>query len=296
MGKGIAGQTGFDPADWSVVGYYYIGDSDEAHKVYKDEMTELAEILGDDADIYMTVSQCQSCGTHYNHGAVIKNKDGGLISVGGICATEYFGLPNITALKIGQAAKLKQAAAWAAEAAAKKAKTLEDNPGLAEALETDHYIVNDIGEKLTKWGNLSPAQIALVFKIAKEVADAKAAGPKVEKPKVPVVTGAGLVLTGTVLGTKWQESYYGYGDTLKMLVEVEADGGVYKVFGTVPKALGGDPKGEKVTFIANVEVSKDDESFGFFSAQAGQLPGRRPPGDLRLPRVDSNNTLMYYLG
>lgn len=90
----------------------------------------------------------------------------------------------------------------------------------------------------------------------------------------PVVEGNG-VITGTVLSTKNVESYYG--TTTKMLV---LDDRNFKVWGTLPSALEGSytwneargdydevvaaSKGDRVSFVANVEASDDDKSFGFF--------------------------------
>ena len=72
----------------------------------------------------------------------------------------------------------------------------------------------------------------------------------------PVPEGR-IEVEGTVLVVKWQDS--DYGGSYKMLVE----GTGWKVWGTVPSTLdlhGGD----RVTFTATVEASKDDPAFGFF--------------------------------
>jgi len=86
---------------------------------------------------------------------------------------------------------------------------------------------------------------------------------------------AGLhTMEGVVLATKWKESQFG--STLKMLVEVEAEDGIVKVWGTVPSALQGDwddagtwaegmDKGDTIRFTAEVVPSDDDRAFGFFS-------------------------------
>ena len=70
-------------------------------------------------------------------------------------------------------------------------------------------------------------------------------------------------IIGTVVGTKEVEGF-GYGEWVtKMIVESEMG---WKVYGTMPASLHGEEpiKGCKVSFNATVEVSKDDEKFGFF--------------------------------
>ena len=62
-----------------------------------------------------------------------------------------------------------------------------------------------------------------------------------------------------MLTTKWQDSHFGI--TLKMLVR---DDRGFKVWGTVPSSLPNTESGDRVTFIAAVEASDDDETFGFF--------------------------------
>ena len=67
-------------------------------------------------------------------------------------------------------------------------------------------------------------------------------------------------ITGRVLTAKWVENQYG--GSLKMLVK---DDRGFKVWGSCPSALEGDPDGLRVTFTARLERSTDDPKFGFFS-------------------------------
>jgi len=73
----------------------------------------------------------------------------------------------------------------------------------------------------------------------------------------PVPTGR-VAITGTVLGTKAQDTQFG--TVYKMLVQ---DDKGFKVWGSIPNSLP-NPKGRTVTFMAAVEPSKDDPKFGFF--------------------------------
>jgi len=73
----------------------------------------------------------------------------------------------------------------------------------------------------------------------------------------PCPTGR-VEITGEILATKLQESYYG--DTWKMLVK---DDRGFKVWGSIPSSLHAS-RGARVTFMAAVEPSRDDDKFGFY--------------------------------
>jgi hypothetical protein len=73
----------------------------------------------------------------------------------------------------------------------------------------------------------------------------------------PCPTGR-VAITGDVLATKLQEGFYG--DTWKMLVK---DDRGFKVWGSIPSSLDV-IRGDRVSFMAAVEPSEDDEKFGFF--------------------------------
>lgn len=124
-----------------------------------------------------------------------------------------------------------------------------------------HGIANDIGWKLRHYGSISRGQIDLLFKVQAEfVADLEAAA---NAPVVPPLVEGRREITGIVVSTKAKDSQYG--TQYKMLVE-EDDGN--RVFGTIPRSIDGevwDTRREfRVSFTAEVTVSKDDENFGFF--------------------------------
>ncbi|KPJ92596.1 MAG: hypothetical protein AMS18_07125 [Gemmatimonas sp. SG8_17] len=73
-------------------------------------------------------------------------------------------------------------------------------------------------------------------------------------------------LEGEVLSVKMK--YTAFGDTLKMLVRVTTDEGIFKVWGTVPTNLVADiERNHVVRFTATLKRS-DDRGFGFFSRPA----------------------------
>jgi len=68
-----------------------------------------------------------------------------------------------------------------------------------------------------------------------------------------------VVITGTVLAFKVQESIYG--DVLKMLVQ---DDRGFRVWGSVPSSLDDAERESRITFTATVTASDKDAKFGFF--------------------------------
>lgn len=134
---------------------------------------------------------------------------------------------------------------------------LAEIPGLREALALDHPILRDLAGSLRSWGGLTGRQVDLALKLAADLAQ-----PKAEVP----VSDKRLVIEGVVKSTKTSENW-GFGSTLKMLVEVETEAGSFRLFGTVPDSLldGRLLIGARVQFSAKVERSRDDSSFGFFS-------------------------------
>jgi hypothetical protein len=146
-----------------------------------------------------------------------------------------------------------------------------------DALDNDEQFVYQLSGKLDKYGSLTEGQIAAIErgldKQAKREADAEAL-----KSVAPLAEGKREIV-GEVVSTKWVESDYSAYGTHKMLVKLD-DG--TKVWGSVPRSLDDltisshDDEGniveaqietlvgQRVSFSAQVERSRDDEHFGFF--------------------------------
>lgn len=258
------GPSQLDPADWSTVGVFYLGDSEEIMRDYDYAWTEICENFGDDSfsfeDLFEQVTfhdngGCASCGTHFLHGAIVTNGTD-TIAIGGTCL-ESFGLSSKTAL-------IRKRSAQRGETARQRiaAEEFIQAHGLAEVLKFDHYITQDIERKLYRYGSISPKQIDLLHKLPKDAAEQ--AERLAEQAKLlaqtPQLAEGRYEISGEIKSVKFQESYYG--DTLKMLVEFD---GANRVWGTVPKSIWDEAeKGLSVTFTATVERSKDDDHFGFF--------------------------------
>jgi len=87
---------------------------------------------------------------------------------------------------------------------------------------------------------------------------ARASREAVKPPKAPVPTGR-VEVTGTVISTRQEWSQYG--TQCKALVE---DDRGFRLWGNLPSAIYHAEKGDRVTFVAALTASRDDEFFGFW--------------------------------
>lgn len=123
----------------------------------------------------------------------------------------------------------------------------------------EEVTISDIVGKLVRYGSVSDRALSfaesLLGKIGKR-AEINAARAAEVEAAAPCPTGR-IVVTGTVLSTKLQDSQFG--SVLKMLVK---DDSGFKVWCTVP-GYNNPEKGARITFTVSVEPSKDDPKFGF---------------------------------
>lgn len=260
--------SAINPIDYAFLGCFYQGSSEDMMVAYHSDHEELEARAGEnwhertapDGNFAQKFS-CDHCGAHFNHGAVFEHEPTGeLIAIGHICAHTVM-LPGTTQMDRKRVLAERAAQALKTERLNREYREglLAETPGLAEALETDHYIVQDIARRFHGSNpTLSEKQVALVFKLQREAAERAVERAEQEAKATPVVEGKGVVVTGKVLTTKWQQGYYD--SVLKMLV---LDDRGFKVWGTVPSALEVERQ-DRVSFTANIEVSDDDETFGFF--------------------------------
>lgn len=261
--------SAINPVEYAYIGEFYQGASEDVDYAYRAEHAHLNEVFGgrDFLSVtvpggnYATKATCDHCGATFSYGSFYRHEPTGeIIAVGHICAANTM-LPGVD-----QAARHRKAVERAVEAAktarinaAYRAELLAEHPGLEEALNAEHYIVQDIASRFHgPRPELSGKQVALVFKIAREVAEREAAEAARLANAEPVVTGKGVQIEGEVVGLKLHENEWGV--TWKMVV---ADDRGFKVWGTVPSAISPE-RGDRVRFVANVEAAEDDEFFGFF--------------------------------
>lgn len=107
----------------------------------------------------------------------------------------------------------------------------------------------NIINKVNTWGNLTEKQIELLCSLYYDA----------HKIKTPCPKGK-VTIEGTIVSLKWQD--YMLKPTQKMLVETKEG---FRVFGTVPGNLEKLVKGDRVRFVATVNSSHQDETFGFYT-------------------------------
>lgn len=128
----------------------------------------------------------------------------------------------------------------------------------------------DLRSKLIQYGYLTERQTAAVEKIMARQAEFDAKRKESEPDAKPIpeqLHGERAEIRGEVLSVKWKDDAR-FGGSYKMLVRDERG---FKVWGTTPKGIAPEVdldldelKGAKVSFVATIEPSKDDPTFGFF--------------------------------
>lgn len=237
------------------------------------------------ADNFRNLGTCCICGTHFRYGEVwVHEPSDTRICVGHVCASRYGLMASNPEYDRMHARHIRQVERSKARMKVRsEIKTfMADKHDLFTHLKADHYLLRDLRAKLIRWGNLSEKQVALAAKIAGELE--QRAAVEAEKNYVPVPeTDKRIQVEGTLLGIKWVMGFDGH-EVAKMIVEVQADGGVYKLFGTCPESIqlvlidmreqvGGGDAGirevanqlhPRVRFTCRIERSFRDEHFGFF--------------------------------
>lgn len=204
------------------------------------------------------MNQCHHCGARMRYTAVLKHvPTGDYIAVGETCLDNRFELATADFHRIRKAAELDRAAQRIVKACN---EFVAAHPEIAFLLNPlpDYapHFVHDVKRKFRQYGDISLRQMEAVVRVMAEI-EAKQAAPVVVEETAPVVEGR-IVVTGTVLSTKWQDN--DFGGSLKMLVK---DARNFKVWGTVPSSVEV-RKGDTITFTATVTKSDNDEAFGFF--------------------------------
>lgn len=253
-------------ADYSLyrfVAVFYIGTDDESRFAYRSANDHYRQILDraiKEGKLFHGPSGgCDHCGAHYAHGVMLQHIDSGeYIRVGHTCGDNFAGYANAKAARVDidrRIARIKRDNAYKAQSKADREAIYFCNPGLEECLSLDHEILSDIKDRLQTWGKISDKQIALVFKLARDIWT-----PTQEHDRVPAVTGKSVEISGEVLAVKDVEGYYGL--QVKMLVR---DDRGFTTWGSVPKAIVSKvERGNRVTFTANVDAARDDETHSYF--------------------------------
>lgn len=211
-------------------------------------------------------NRCDVCGANFRFGDVFEHGPTGVcIVVGWECGDKIATLDrSVFDRELGAVREATLAEARKAAKATARAEFLAAHEGLAEALQGDHYILRDIAARFELRGELSEAQVELVFKIARELRE-RAAEVKVP---VAIANGERATVRGRVVSVKWVDGFRG-DRVAKATVKVDAAGGVFLLYGTLPRGIANAQRGDVVEFAATIEHGDRDPSFGFFSRPTG---------------------------
>lgn len=289
-----------DPGAYDYCGAFYQGPSHWMTEAYTDERPDdlLADLLGVPSGSVSVMSYivngnwrrkgtCDHCGAHFHHGVFFRHRHTGeVIAVGHQCADETMSLPSRAALLRKRATKAHAEGKKAEKIRESAAEWTAANPAVhAHLLEFAHdgddgwrgnSFYADLLRKLELYGGLSEKQTEAVERNIERDRTFRERRAQEKANALPVPEGRQAIV-GKVLSLKERESMYG--TVLKMLVQHDSG---WKVWGTCPAALA-DPVslslsdeyggwvwrptvevGDTVAFTGTVEVSKDDQSFGFF--------------------------------
>jgi hypothetical protein len=218
------------------------------------------------------LGKCSVCGANFSHGDVWKHEPTGeYIHLGYDCAAKYDMMADRSAHELAYG-RVKAAAAVAIKKQANEDKRqafLNAHPGLEKAFTYSHRIIVDIKERFTRDCEISEKQVALVLKIANDIEN-----PRAEETKVEAPTGK-KTFRGVVVSTKVQEG--AYGNSIKCVVKVQAEGGVWLAWGTVPANILNDNNGHKAAVKGSlVEITATlkpgrEKGFAVMGRPAGKI-------------------------
>jgi hypothetical protein len=215
--------------------------------------------------------KCTVCGAHYVHGDAWRHlPTGEIIFLGHDCADKYHLLADRSEAELA-ALRAKEGAARAASAERTRlalvdfyaahpglevALALTPPPGLTDRELGKYFILSELRDKLRQYRDLSDKQIALAFRLAKEITS-----PAPAEVMVPAPTGK-TTFRGTVISTKVVDG--AWGSQCKMTVKVTTPSGVWLAWGTEPAALFGQAqkhgnrlKGAEVEITATLKPGRE---------------------------------------
>jgi hypothetical protein len=158
------------------------------------------------------------------------------------------------------AAAERRAAKKQAERDAQWAANVTAFPVLEQATEhMGNSFLADIVDKAHRY-DITQAQADAITTTIARVAE-RAAQQAADTANACDVPEGRMAVDGEVVSTRWDDTPYG--SAKKWLVKVTTDAGVYKLWGTVPRAILDVKAGDRVRFTGTLERSHDDRAFGF---------------------------------
>lgn len=219
---------------------------------------------------HQEIARCGHCGTHIRYAALLLHTESHeAIWVGETCLDNRFELTKDEFQALRKAASLHRERTRKAD---RIAALVDAHPLLADLTyyqvtgQSGSSFVSDIADKLLRYGELSERQVAAVERALRreiEQRDRRAAErAQQEATATPAPTGRTRV-TGEIVSIRTQDGYWG--TEIKVLVR---DDRGFKVWTTLPAAIGDSDKGERVSFTATLKVPGDDQFFAIGSRPA----------------------------
>lgn len=271
------------PADYVQALDYILPGSEPFDQWNMQAARELCESVGwgKEGRMFGHMGKCGVCGANFRHGTIYRHEPTQhLVHMGHDCADKYEILADHDDWDAANEALTKQRAAVIQGKlnAERRAAQLNENPGLLEAFACDHYIVRDIKRKF-EGSNfpISAAQIALVFKLAREQETAAAKKAERDAETKAQAPEGRQTIRGVLVSKKSVEGPYG--SSVKGTIKVTTDQGVWLAWGTLPAGLwdnGNRPEvGDEIELTGTLVRGKEAH-FAFF---------KRPTGPKYLGRV-----------
>lgn len=221
-----------------------------------------------ETSIWDESGQCDHCGARLRYVVVMRHlPTDSYMAIGETCHVERFGHDSKVAKDVDRLRKRAAAERALAKVRKEVDAWLAADPANLEAVEyaeanqDGNYFYADLLRKLRQYGPWSDRQRDAVLRgKVRDAERAARAEAEADEPRIPVPEGQGrFTIEGEVVSVKWQDNDYGSRQVMTVKVP-----GFYLVWGSVPSALHGIERGDRVRFDATVTRSDRDESFGFF--------------------------------
>lgn len=210
---------------------------------------------------------CDHCGAHLRYYAILQHAPSRtLIRVGETCLDNRFSLATAEFHRVRKAAQLDRERqrvkntrlAWFAVNPDREVAFGWASAMVSEGAYGYEGMRHSFVHKVNRYGSTSDKFVAAMLRdmVRTERRDEERAAE--EATRCPVVAGKAVQVEGEVVSVKWQENAYGG----RLVFTVKDDRG-FMVWGSVPSAIDGVERGDRVRYVADVEASDRDECFGF---------------------------------
>ena len=204
-----------------------------------------------------SLGKCGVCGAHFRHGDIYRHEPTGhLVTMGHDCAGKYELVADRDDWSAAlETTKIRRAAFIEGKMRDERLVRFCEREDFGSIFAIDHPILQDMREKVRRFGELSEKQVEFACKLACE-----AWCPERPKERVVPAPEGRSVVRGHIVSIKSHEG--AFGDSLKMTVKVHTSSGAWLAWGTVPSGLGAS-KGDEIEFTATLQRGRE-EHFAMF--------------------------------